>query len=76
MLTLGLMELQLELSLQLCVLIELLQYELVLLKELSGVFSALRELLLQRKVDIMSLLQLEKNEKPRIIRQTTFLVHG
>lgn len=60
MLTFCLVELQLEFTLQLRLLIELLQYELVLLEELGGVLSALRELFLQRKVDTMSLLQLQR----------------
>lgn len=62
------MEFQLELTLQLRLLIELLQEELVLLKEKGGVFSALRELFLKRKVDIMSLLQLErKGKNPQLL---------
>lgn len=54
------MEFQLELILQLCLLIKLLQEELVLLKDMGGVFPAFRELFLKRKVDIMSLLQLKE----------------
>lgn len=54
------MDFQLELTLQFCLLIKLFQEELVLLKEMGRVFSALRELLLKRKVDNMSFLQLEK----------------
>lgn len=54
------MQLELELTLKFRLLIELLQQKLVLLQETGGVFCALRELFLQRKVDIMSLLQLKK----------------
>lgn len=59
-LTLCLVQLELELTLKFRLLIELLQQKLVLLQETGGVFCALRELFLQRKVDIMSLLQLKK----------------
>lgn len=59
-LTLCLVQLELELTLKFRLLIELLQQKLVLLQEMGGVFCALRELFLQRKVDIMSLLQLKK----------------
>ena len=68
MLTLCLVVLQLEFTLQLRLLIQLLQKNLVLHEELSGVFSTLRELLLQRVVETMSLLQLQKSEKPMVIK--------
>lgn len=60
-LTLCLVQFQLELSLQLCLLVKLLHDQLVLLEQMGRVFLAPGELLLQRKVHVVGLLQLSQN---------------